>query len=85
MPFHHPGECVRADVTVMGRGAPSAPTTLRRTTVVAVTSPTPTEVDRETNVSEKRLDVADLAFFCVFYLFLAAWLTAYLWPDPGAR
>ncbi|MDR7322713.1 MULTISPECIES: hypothetical protein [Catenuloplanes] len=49
-----------------------------------MTSPTPTEVDREANVGEKRLDVADLAF-CVFYLFLAAWLTAYLWPDPGAK
>ncbi|MDR7279298.1 hypothetical protein [Catenuloplanes atrovinosus] len=53
-----------------------------------MTSPTPIESDRaddgSPHVDGKRWDVADLAF-CVFYLFLAVWLTSYLWPDPGAK
>ncbi|WP_157239624.1 hypothetical protein [Catenuloplanes japonicus] len=61
-----------------------------------MTSPTPTEMDRAAGDSGdppaplrtprwwSRLDAFDLGF-CVFYLFLAGWLTSGLWPDPAAR
>ncbi|MFI5843435.1 hypothetical protein ACIA8K_27375 [Catenuloplanes sp. NPDC051500] len=53
-----------------------------------MTSPTPTGTDASGDPATgrwwSRLDPVDLGF-CAFYLFLAGWLTAGLWPDPAAR